>query len=331
MDTSYFDDVIGHENIKERLRRFLAQGRLPHAMIFAGPEGLGKCLLARALASVFAKRPALVHTSNLVCDETHLTLDDGDYVFYVDVIGSMLRVSQFRELQEKLSLRADRSRLCIINHGETMNKEFANCMLKTLEEPPEGVHFVLITSQPDALLPTILSRCALLTFEPVTDDVMLQGLVKLRGGSEADYAQAVALGNGNVARVLEILSGKGLKEAEDAVAFFRVMTTHAVPYAKAQAMTAAMTDTSSQQIFSYLALLLRDLIVLREGGQRQVLCLRQYSTQLTELMPYWPDTAIFSLLSVLDEAGEALRRHVNGHLVWDYVCIRFIQAKGGTP
>lgn len=87
MDTSYFDDVIGHENIKEQLRRFLAQGRLPHAMIFAGPEGLGKCLLARALASVFAKRPALVHTSNLVCDETHLTLDDGDYVFMLTSSG----------------------------------------------------------------------------------------------------------------------------------------------------------------------------------------------------------------------------------------------------
>lgn len=330
MDTSYFDGIIGHDNIKGQLRRFLSQGRLPHAMIFAGPEGLGKCLLARALASVFAERPALANASDLVCDETHLTLDDGDYVFYVDVVGTMLRVSQFRELQEKLSLRSDRPRLCIINHGETMNKEFANCMLKTLEEPPEGVHFVLITSQPDALLPTILSRCALLTFEPVSDEDMIKGLIQLRGGSKSDYEEAVSLGNGNVAQVLEILSGKGLQEARQAIEFFRVMTTHAVPYAKAQTLIASMTDASSQQVFSYVSLLLRDIIVLKRGGSRHMLCLRQYSPQLAELMPYWSDTAIFSLLSVLDEAGEALRRHVNSRLVWDYVCIRFIQAKGGT-
>ena len=181
MSQDYFDAVIGHETIKARLRHLIAEERLPHAMIFAGPEGLGKALMARAVAETLSGRPLLADFAHLSCDADTPFIEDGGTVFYLDVIGTMLRVDQFRQLQEKLMLRASGSRVCIINHVETMNKEFANRMLKTLEEPPQGVHFILVTSQPDLLLPTIVSRCAMIPFEPVGDEEMLQGLVRLYG------------------------------------------------------------------------------------------------------------------------------------------------------
>ena len=90
-----------------------------------------------------------------------------------------------------------------------------------------------------------------------------------------------------------------------------------------------MTEADAADIYRWLSMLLRDLVVLRRGVPAAQLRLQQYGEELTALLPYWPDAGIFSLLQVLDEAGEALRRHVNGRLVWDYVCIRFIKERGG--
>ncbi|MBC3537207.1 ATP-binding protein [Megasphaera hominis] len=329
MDRTYFDAVIGHESIKEQLLRFISSGRLPHAMVFAGPEGLGKLPMAQAVASTLIGRPLFPGLSDLVCDEAHPFYQDRDEAYYLDLIGTMLRVSQFRQLQEKLILHAEGNRICLINHGETMNKEFANCMLKTLEEPPAGVHFILITNQPDLLLPTIVSRCAMVTFGAVSDGEMRDGLIRTRGGTAADYEQAVLWGGGNVARVLELLAGQGLENARRALEFLQVMSRHACPYAKGMTLTASLTEADAADIYRWLSMLLRDLVVLRRGVPAAQLRLQQYGEELTALLPYWPDAGIFSLLQVLDEAGEALRRHVNGRLVWDYVCIRFIKERGG--
>lgn len=329
MGQDAFDAVIGHEQIKKQLCRAIASGRLSHALIFAGPEGLGKTRLARAAASVLIGRPVLHDLEQLSCDTDTPFFQDQDDVYYLDRIGSMLRVDQFRRLQEKLMLRTGRNRVSIINHVETMNKEFANRMLKTLEEPPQGVHFILITNQPDLLLPTILSRCVLIPFEPVPDEEMLAGLCRLKGGTPDQYRQAVLWGGGNVARVLSLLEGEGLNAAKQALTFLEIMTNHACPYAKWQSTAAAWGDEDSQAVLRWLAVLIRDMTVLRAGVPKERLRLGFYADTLNELLPHWPDACLFSLLGALDEASEAIVRHVNVRLVWDYVCIRFIEAKGG--
>ena len=71
------------------------------------------------------------------------------------------------------------------------------------------------------------------------------------------------------------------------------------------------------------------MVVMRSGVPQERLRLGQYAHEVSELLPAWPDSCIFSLQHVLDEAGEAILRHVNVRLVWDAVCIRFIRAKGG--
>lgn len=329
MSQDYFDAVIGHETIKARLRHLIAEERLPHAMIFAGPEGLGKALMARAVAETLSGRPLLADFAHLSCDADTPFIEDGGTVFYLDVIGTMLRVDQFRQLQEKLMLRASGSRVCIINHVETMNKEFANRMLKTLEEPPQGVHFILMTSQPDLLLPTIVSRCAMIPFEPVGDEEMLQGLVRLYGGTAESYRQAVLWGGGNVARVLALKDGNGLEAVQQALSFLQIMARHACPYAKWHSISAGWTDQESRDVFRWIQILLRDMVVMRSEVPQERLHLGQYAHEVSELLPAWPDSCIFSLQHVLDEAGEAILRHVNVRLVWDAVCIRFIRAKGG--
>ena len=253
---------------------------------------------------------------------------DGDEAYYVAPQGAMLKVDQFRQLQSRLILqgRAGCMRVCIIDHVETMNAEFANRMLKILEEPPQGVCFILVTDQPSLLLPTIVSRCRRNRFRAAA----ARERARLsRARRPADYEQAVAWGGGIVQSVLAHLDGGGGEEAARALEFLRIAATHRCPYAKWLSVCADMTETETIETLRWAGMFLRDMAVLRSGAEPSLLRLKRHTDDMMKLMAYWTDDAIFAMLRAFDEGMEAAGRHVNTRLVWDYVCIQCIQAKGG--
>ena len=327
MDRTLFDPIIGHSRLKEQFARLIDEDRIPHAMIFAGPAGIGKTLMAIAVASALVGRRVF---PDLASREGEAVAGDKDDAFYLAPMGAMLKVDQFRQLQGELALQGEtgRRRVCIIDHVETMNTEFANRMLKILEEPPSGVCFILITDQPDLLLPTIISRCARFTFDPVGDDEMRQGLRRLRGDG-GNWDEAILWGGGIVRTVLSYLEGQGTDKAHFALDFLTTTAKHACPYAKWLALSAALTDRETTEILGWISLFLRDMAVLRSGAGRDYIRLKGYIHEMTELLPYWTDDAVFGLSRVLDEGLEAVSRHVNVRLVWDYVCLQAIRLRGG--
>lgn len=327
MDRTLFDPIIGHSRLKEQFARLIDEDRIPHAMIFSGPAGIGKTLMAIAVASALVGRRVF---PDLASREGEAVAGDKDDAFYLAPMGAMLKVDQFRQLQGELALQGEtgRRRVCIIDHVETMNTEFANRMLKILEEPPSGVCFILITDQPDLLLPTIISRCARFTFDPVGDDEMRQGLRRLRGDG-GNWDEAILWGGGIVRTVLSYLDGQGTDKAHFALDFLTTTAKHACPYAKWLALSAALTDRETTEILGWISLFLRDMAVLRSGAGRDYIRLKGYIHEMTELLPYWTDDAVFGLSRVLDEGLEAVSRHVNVRLVWDYVCLQAIRLRGG--
>lgn len=327
MDRTLFDPIIGHSRLKEQFARLIDEDRIPHAMIFAGPAGIGKTLMAIAVASALVGRRVF---PDLASREGEAVAGDKDDAFYLAPMGAMLKVDQFRQLQGELALQGEtgRRQVCIIDHVETMNTEFANRMLKILEEPPSGVCFILITDQPDLLLPTIISRCARFTFDPVGDDEMRQGLRRLRGDG-GNWDEAILWGGGIVRTVLSYLDGQGTDKAHFALDFLTTTAKHACPYAKWLALSAALTDRETTEILGWISLFLRDMAVLRSGAGRDYIRLKGYIHEMTELLPYWTDDAVFGLSRVLDEGLEAVSRHVNVRLVWDYVCLQAIRLRGG--
>ena len=327
MDRTLFDPIIGHSRLKEQFARLIDEDRIPHAMIFAGPAGIGKTLMAIAVASALVGRRVF---PDLASREGEAVAGDKDDAFYLAPMGAMLKVDQFRQLQGELALQGETGhrRVCIIDHVETMNTEFANRMLKILEEPPSGVCFILITDQPDLLLPTIISRCARFTFDPVGDDEMRQGLRRLRGDGR-NWDEAILWGGGIVRTVLSYLDGQGTDKAHFALDFLTTTAKHACPYAKWLALSAVLTDRETTEILGWISLFLRDMAVLRSGAGRDYIRLKGYIHEMTELLPYWTDDAVFGLSRVLDEGLEAVSRHVNVRLVWDYVCLQAIRLRGG--
>lgn len=210
-----FADVRGHERALGVLRRSVDSGRVHHAYLFTGPAGVGKGLVARALA-------ALVNCTSPVRDDgpdgagsdacgrcsscTKLAAGSQPDVLFIEPDGRQIKIDQVRELHAKTRFRPYESarRVVIVESADTLRDEAANALLKTLEEPRGDTMFVLVTSNPQRLLTTIVSRCQPVRFGALAPDT-LTGILVARGVSEADARVAARLCGGSVGGALHVL------------------------------------------------------------------------------------------------------------------------------
>ena len=172
-----FDEFIGNTRIVDRLRQKLREGRFPHALIFAGPEGIGK----HSCALMFAKALNCPEKGPIdFCDQCSQCrkIDAGVHpdvlTVGVEEEASDIKIAQVRSLLQTLGLRPleGRQKVFIIDPADAMNAAAANALLKGLEEPPDDSCFILLSSNPQSLLTTVRSRCQTYPFVPITLDQM---------------------------------------------------------------------------------------------------------------------------------------------------------------
>ena len=197
-----FADIPGQERAKAYVAGALSRGA-GHAYLLAGPEGLGK------------RRFALELGAHLVaacggcgrCDECdRLARGVHPDLTVIEREGEFIRIEQIAELIADLSLKpfAATHRAWIVVEPERLNDAAANTFLKSLEEPPGQVHFILVSDAPERVLPTIVSRCQMVEFQPVADDDLAAFLVS-HEGLDAERAAVVArLSGGSIDRALRL-------------------------------------------------------------------------------------------------------------------------------
>lgn len=166
--------VRGHEVARAQLRRSIERGQLHHALLFVGPRGVGKATTARALARAIHCRvaPGVGCGTCTSCHRIDTDRHAGVEWIVPETTGAKLKVEVARELASRLLLapfEGDRH-VVVIDPAESLTEQATNALLKTLEEPRPGVHFVLVAQSLDAMLPTILSRCAVVRFGRLADD-----------------------------------------------------------------------------------------------------------------------------------------------------------------
>lgn len=192
-----FAQIIGHERQKNILRRALASGRLAHAYLFAGPEGVGKRLMALAVART------LFCESRTGCGECVACrkLDHRNHpdLHVLEPDGSSIKIEQVRAIQRDLSLRPVEGgrKVCLIESAEAMTTAAANALLKTLEEPRGDTLLILLSSQPQRLLETIRSRCQTLQFPRQPVELIRERLQTQLGVADAEAHVLAALSEGS--------------------------------------------------------------------------------------------------------------------------------------
>jgi len=187
-----FDQVVGQEHVKDVLASAVARGMTGHAYLFSGPRGVGKTTTARLMAMAVNcerepdKRPCgECESCRLVREGSHPDVLELD-------AASNNSVDDVRALRERAGLASLRggTRVWILDEAHMLSRAAANALLKTLEEPPPGLMFVLATTEPEKLPPTILSRCQHFRFRRLTDAEILGKLTRLcaEAGVQAEEA-----------------------------------------------------------------------------------------------------------------------------------------------
>lgn len=185
-----FSDIIGQSRAVTFLQRALAGNRLAHGYIFTGPDGVGKTTTARAFASALLCRSGSdIEPCGRCSDCLKLASDNHPDLITVVPDGATVKISQIREMKKSLSFPPFEAgvRVVLIEDIQTMRREAGNSLLKVLEEPPPDNILLLIASESEPVLPTILSRCQVIPFGPLPPDAarrVLAGMYPDRSSEE---------------------------------------------------------------------------------------------------------------------------------------------------
>lgn len=231
-----FDELVGQEAIKQTLENSLKIQKISHAYLFTGPRGTGKTSVAR----LFAKALNCEKGNGEICNECSncCAINEGSHPDVIEIdAASNSGVDEVRELIEKVKYAPiqGKYKVYIIDEVHMMTNSAFNALLKTLEEPPSYVVFILCTTEPYKLLPTILSRCQRYEFKKITD-VELRKLIthvlKEEGVSATNDAinLIVELANGGARDSLSLLdqvisyAGSNIEE-EDVIKMFGLVSS----------------------------------------------------------------------------------------------------------
>lgn len=231
-----FDELVGQEAIKQTLENSLKIQKISHAYLFSGPRGTGKTSVAR----LFAKALNCEKGNGEICNECSncRAINEGSHPDVIEIdAASNSGVDEVRELIEKVKYAPiqGKYKVYIIDEVHMMTNSAFNALLKTLEEPPSYVVFILCTTEPYKLLPTILSRCQRYEFKKITDAELrklITHVLKEEGVSATNDAinLIVELANGGARDSLSLLdqvisyAGSNIEE-EDVIKMFGLVSS----------------------------------------------------------------------------------------------------------
>ena len=208
-----FKDIIGQEQIKDHLTHTIEQGKISHAYVINGERFSGK----EFIANVFAMALQCEHPDGVEpCQQCHsckqaLSGNQPDIIRVTHEKPNTIGVDDIRtQINTDIAIKPYSSprKIYIIQEGEKMTAQAQNALLKTLEEPPAYAVILILTTNMDALLPTILSRCVVLNMKPVRDDLVKKYLMEELQIPDYKANVCVAFARGNLGKARQLASSE---------------------------------------------------------------------------------------------------------------------------
>lgn len=340
-----FDGLVGNVHVKERLRRMINAGRLAHSLLFAGPEGVGKKQFALEIARSLVcpcksgdsgcgecaacRRAVAFSFPNPTPDKK----DEFKNVFFsehsdVGMVVSYNRyilVDAIRDLEAEANFMPYEAaaRVFIIDDADRMNIQAANALLKTLEEPPATSYIILVTSRPDRLPSTILSRCQVVRFAGVPAGELENYLVDAKGSSPDDAAIAARVCKGSIGRAID-MDVDAFKASRE---LMLEVVESAIKHRDLGVMlqiAEQINDTRNKGRFEssleMLETLVRDILVIRVGGERVVNS--DISKRLAKFAEAAPAAALSGWLAKIEQINADLKVNINRRIAADALFVQ---------
>ena len=335
-----FRDVIGHRRLVGLLSRAIHRESLPPSLILAGPAGVGKRLVAVAVAQTLncPNRKTDPSDSGPILDAcgTCPTCTRIARGMHPDVIivqpgdNGSIKIDQVRDIIDRAGFRPfeGQRRAVIIDDADRLVPAAQNALLKTLEEPPPSSVFMLVTSRPDTLLPTVLSRCPRLRFRSLSSSDVAAALIR-SGRSEAEARAVAATAEGSVRRALEVTAGHVVQAREVAARVLACAAATEDPRRRLDGTRDLLSGTGSggavdrDQLATHLrvmASLVRDVELMSTSADVHALANPDVRPIVDRLSAYRGHRGIRAF-NAIDEALAALERNAGVKVVADWVML----------
>ncbi|OGS20761.1 MAG: DNA polymerase III subunit delta' [Elusimicrobia bacterium RIFOXYA2_FULL_40_6] len=308
-----FLNILGQNSAISLLQKQLNSKKVSHAYVFSGQEGTGKKKTAMELAKALNclnQSPGLpicdsCASCNKINKGIHPDVHLIDYAFQSAFLDedvekqTRIKIDTIQELHKQINMKASEGKwkVFIIDPADKMNTEAANCLLKTLEEPPDNSLLILISASRDSLSQTILSRCQHLRFNQLNDDIISGILSDLYSSKSSDIAQIVQFSEGSVSKAIRYLNSSD--EISALVEFWEALKTNSLPEDKLMDFSESLSK--DKQMFEDF--LVKILIMAR-------LELNQDVAKQTEIIEF------------ILQCKKAMRYNVNNSLLSDIILLK---------
>lgn len=241
-----------------------------------------------------------------------------------------IKISSVRQIRRDLSkgMSGRGPRVVIVSNADQMRKEAANAFLKTLEEPSPHTHIIMTTSSPDRLLPTIQSRCQVIRFDRLDENVIEEALIERMGAPKQQAALAARLAQGSYSQAAAFLGEEFAQERLDILSFLRstLKRSPSAAYEEIEGMASGSDRPRIERLLTLLLVWLRDVFVLSTTGLETHMVNTDQSGDVRSFLKNFPNAPIDRMIGSVEESIASLRRNAQPTLVLTVLAMRLIDA-----
>ncbi len=320
-----YQEIIGHEQIKEHLQNAVTSGKISHAYIFSGPEDSGKRMLADAFAMALQCERGGAQPC-LECRSCRQAIDGNhpDIIHVIHEKPNTITVDDIRDqLVNDIVIKPyGRYKIYIIDEAEKMNAQAQNAMLKTIEEPPAYGIILLLTSKPEMLLPTVRSRCITLPLRPVRDSDIRDFLMREYHVPDYQADVCTAFAQGNVGKAIQLATTNDFGELKNEVIALMKRIDDADLY-ELDGMAKDMAKYKLQitDFFDLMMSWYRDVLYMKTTNDVNGLTFKDEVYSIKKQASRHSYQGLEQILEALDKAGVRYRANVNLELILELLML----------
>ena len=315
-----FQDIIGHGQIIEHLQNAIRLDKVSHAYIFNGPDKSGKMMLAEAFAAGLQceKKGAEGGMECHSCRQA-ASHNQPDIIYVTHEKPNTVSVDDIRrKVNQDIAVKpySSRYKIYIIDEAEKMNQQAQNALLKTIEEPPAYAVILLLTTNADLFLPTILSRCIQLNLKPAASAVIKEHLMKKYQVPDYQADVCVAFAQGNVGKAIQLAASEDFNALKASV----LALVKRIKEIEVYELAAAVKQVGEHKLqmndyFDLLMVWYRDVLLFKAANDVNTLIFRDEVYEIKRQAEKISYNGIETILKALQKAKIRLDANVSFDLV----------------